>query len=174
MSQSAAESLADALRAELAPSGILQGFLVDQMARGMARLKAADAREVPDDPAWLRSQAQAERTFYRALNGFGRLARAGEKAREAAPVPAAAVAPRPAHAPGDWRARVDRGPSGNLRWPVLTGTGVEVDAVMSHLEDGWTEAEVLARYPILDAADIVDCRACDAAGGAGPLLPLEG
>ena len=78
---------ADALRAELAPSGLLQSFLVGQVALSMDRLARADAREDCDDPtdaAWGRERAQAERSFYRALTEFRRLAKAEARARAVA------------------------------------------------------------------------------------------
>ena len=81
MSPTVAEktSPADALRAELAPSGLLQHFLVGQMALAMDRLTLATAREDRDDPAWLKYHAQAERTFYKAMAEFRRLVKAAAK-----------------------------------------------------------------------------------------------
>ena len=95
----AADRLAQLVR-ELAPVGLLQTMLVEQIARGMGRLALADAREDasdPADPKWARTQAQAERSFYRALTEFRRTAKADAKAR-AAEV-AAAAQDRPAPAP---------------------------------------------------------------------------
>ena len=72
---------------ELAPAGLLQTFLAEQVARSMDRLARVDAREAPDgpaDPAWLRDQARAERSFYRALTEFRRLVKADAKAARAA------------------------------------------------------------------------------------------
>ena len=175
------ETLRDQLRRELAPSGLLQAVLVEQIARGIDRLNRAAALENHDDPAnsaWLRYQAQAERTFYRALAEFRRLAKAGlvvpkkvEAQAVAVPTPPApaALAPSSPYVPGEWRSRVDRGPSGDLRWPVITGTPVKVDDVMSLLGEGWSEAELLARYPVIGPGDLAACRDCDARGGAGPV-----
>ena len=100
MSQPIADkiSTADALRAEMTPSGLLQNFLVGQIGLAMDRLARADAREDrdgPADPAWARAQAQAERAFYRALTEFRRLAKAEAKARADAE-PKVARAPKPA------------------------------------------------------------------------------
>ena len=84
-------STADALRAEMAPSGLLQTFLVGQIARAMDRLDLAAAREDRDEPASLRDQVAAERSFYRAMAEFRRLAKAASKAGptlyEAKPTP---------------------------------------------------------------------------------------
>lgn len=95
----AASRLAQLVR-ELAPVGLLQTMLVEQIARGMGRLALADAREDANDPAdpkWARYQAQAERSFYRALTEFRRAAKADAKARAAEA--AADARDRPAPAP---------------------------------------------------------------------------
>ena len=92
-------STAEGLRAEMAPSGILQRFLVEQMALAMDRLGRAAAAEDREEPASLRAQAQAERTFYKAMAEFRRLVKAEAEtraAREDAPPPAkTAAAPSP-------------------------------------------------------------------------------
>ena len=64
---------------ELAPAGLLQTMLVEQVARAMDRVDRADALEDvhgPLDPEWRKFQAQAERSFYRALGEFHRLRKA--------------------------------------------------------------------------------------------------
>lgn len=178
-------STADALRAELAPSGILQRLVVDQIALGTDRLARAAALEDPADPAnpaWLRYQAQAERTFYRALAEFRRLVKAESRSKPTGkatakvlevitPPAPPVVAPRPPRAPGDWRSRVDRGPAGDFRWPVLTGTAIKVDDIISLLGEGWSEAELLSKYPELIADDMEVSRECEAEGAAGPHDP---
>ena len=97
MAQHLAEktSTADALRAELAPSGHLQTLLVGQIALGMERLTRAAAREDRDDPSWLKYHAAAERTFYRALAEFRRLVKAEAKGRQAATAPTQAFGQPP-------------------------------------------------------------------------------
>ena len=74
-----AEGLREQLRRELTPVGVLQGLLVDQIARAAWRLRrAAEWEETtgPEDRGWLRYQGQAERSFYRGLAELRRLVKA--------------------------------------------------------------------------------------------------
>lgn len=86
-----AEARLDQLRRELGPVGLLQTMLVEQIALAMGRLRRVDTLENPDDRAWVRDHAKAERSFYRSLDEFRRQAR---DAAKTAPI-AAAVAPPP-------------------------------------------------------------------------------
>ena len=137
----AAISTADALRAELAPIGTLQRFLVDQMGRAMDRLARLDAVEDPADPAnpaHLRLQSQAERSFYKAMTEFRRQLRAASKAEQEAAraetPPAAAVAPSTPK-----KSRAATSCATHAR-PAMPGT----------------DDEILARHPSFDLGDPVD------------------
>lgn len=180
------------LHRQLAPVGILHLLIVDQLALAAERLRRAaewEERVAPGDPAWSRYQAQAERSFWKAIAELRRLDKAEKPGTVARPT--AAIAPTltvhveepEAEAvvvveppvdevgePGDWRSRIDRGPSGVFRWPVLKGTSVKVDDVMSLIEDGWAEEEVFSRYPSVSRAGLRACRECDAEGLAGPFV----
>ena len=128
-------STAVALRAEMAPSGLLQTILVDQIALGMDRLASVAAREDRDDPAWLKAQTRAERTFYRALTEFRRLVKAEAKARrDAEGARARAVAttriPNAENAAGDVTPGPDSGSIDALRRlepgrPTALGSPIE-------------------------------------------------
>ena len=113
-----ATTTADALRAELAPAGLLQRFLVDQMAQAMDRLTRAAALDDRDDPARLREQAQAERSFYKAMAEFRRLVKADARAAEFQPEVAPTPAPRPV-APPRTEPRAST-PVAPASWPPAT------------------------------------------------------
>ena len=78
---------AEDLRAELSPAGILQHFLVDQIALSMDRLAARD------EPAPMREQTQVERSFYKVLTEFRRLVKAASKPGQTAPPPGSRCMP---------------------------------------------------------------------------------
>ena len=87
----AAEARRLQLRRELAPAGVLQAMLVDQIAQATTRLGVAaewELRVEPGDPAWTRYQQQAERTLHRSMLELRRLSkpvRAAHGAGHAAP-----------------------------------------------------------------------------------------
>lgn len=172
------EAFRDEMRRELAPAGILHSLVVDQFAMAAERLRRAAEWEetaAPGDPAWTRYHAQAERTFWKAMAELRRIERAQRAGAGPVVAPKAQAAPRfvvqvkepTVGAATGWRSRIDRGPSGRLKWAVLRGTDVKADDVMSLIEEGWPEAEILARYQGLTDADIRACRECDAEGEAG-------
>lgn len=76
---------------ELKPVGSLQEALVEQIALGMGRLAASAAKADAEDPAWVRRQGLAERSFYRALAEFRRVAKADAKTGETRQAPTKAV-----------------------------------------------------------------------------------
>ena len=41
--------------------------------------------------------------------------------------------------------------------PVIRGTRLSVDFIVGLLADGWSEADILANYPSIEAADITAC-----------------
>lgn len=123
MSVAEKNSTAEALRAEMAPSGVLQRFLVDQMAQAMDRLTRAAALEDSDEPDALRFQAQAERTFYKALAEFRRQVKAAAQVEEPTPTPAATVAAVPPLPSGRPVAILPPSPQGRAEGPCAHRRG---------------------------------------------------
>jgi uncharacterized protein (DUF433 family) len=183
-------AIADALLAELDPRGMLEMVLAVQVVQASLALKRAAAASGggSPDPKGAKLQAQAERSLTRALAELRKL-RSGkdplrprveviEAEREASAVPAASgrdpSAPTPADPgvlPEDWRRQVVLDPAVSPRWPVLKGTTLTVDHIMALYEEGKSSAEILGYHPQLTTTDLLICRACDAAGEAGPLRP---
>ena len=97
-----ASGLRERLIREMGPVGVMQTILAEQVALGVTRLARADAVEDPEDPAWVRRHAQAERSFYRALTEFRRQVKADAKARpEEASATVGAPTPTPRTATAD-------------------------------------------------------------------------
>ena len=58
----------------------------------------------------------------------------------------------------DWREHIENEPrTGSARAPAVRGSGVEVEAVLSLLRDGWTVERVVARFPGLSSDDVRAC-----------------
>lgn len=43
--------------------------------------------------------------------------------------------------------------------PIIRGTRISVEFVLSHLVDGWGEADILANYPGITREDVIACLA---------------
>ena len=59
----------------------------------------------------------------------------------------------------DWRERIVVDPKVLAGKPVVRGTRLSVEFVLSLLAEGWTEQQLLANYPGLSDADIRACLA---------------
>ena len=57
----------------------------------------------------------------------------------------------------DWRERIILDPKILAGKPVIRGTRLSVEFVLSLLAAGWTEQQLLANYPCLTDADIRAC-----------------
>ena len=171
------ESIPDRLIREQAPAALMRVILVRQLALGAERLDLAAARDDRELPAGLRYQAHAERTFYRAMAELRQLDKALAKAEPepdsepAAPEPQSPppIKPPTPAAPKKaprWRSRLHWGPPGDAARPVLIGTDVRADEVLSLLDAGRPETHVLSQFPTLDPEDLDACRAWAAEGRA--------
>ena len=56
----------------------------------------------------------------------------------------------------DWKAHID-GEPGTSAEPRVKGSGVQVEAVLRLLSNGWTIERVLARFPGLSPDDVSAC-----------------
>jgi uncharacterized protein (DUF433 family) len=57
----------------------------------------------------------------------------------------------------DWRERITLDPEVLLGKPVVKGTRLAVEFIISLLAQGWSEAEILTNYPGLTRDDILAC-----------------
>ncbi|WP_145272789.1 DUF433 domain-containing protein [Tautonia plasticadhaerens] len=167
----------DALRAELAPVGMVEGVMVDRIVLAASRLRAAIACDGDPDSADERI-SRAEQSFDRALaalnasrasraEGWGRAASGSSKANDL-PMPfPAAVTPEPAPAArpasgvqaegGNWRDRLVFDEHVSDESPVVRGTWITAGRVVSMVVDGMTWDDILRRYPELTERDIRAC-----------------
>jgi uncharacterized protein (DUF433 family) len=197
---------AEAMRADLGPTGVYEEFLASQMIAAAFRLQRAQKglghgdRGEPKGRSPI--EAAAERSFFRFLGLFeacrslrwsrwGTAAPADSKAGailgENAKPAFAAELDRSAHSfaaaleedfadPTDaeplegWTHRLVFDPSVSDESPVVRGTNLTANTVISRIVDGWTWSEILHHHPELTEADI---RACldftlEHADGAAP------
>jgi uncharacterized protein (DUF433 family) len=59
----------------------------------------------------------------------------------------------------DWRERIVLNPKILVGKPIVKGTRLSVEHIVSLLAQGWTEKEVLEAYPHLKHEDILACLA---------------
>jgi uncharacterized protein (DUF433 family) len=59
----------------------------------------------------------------------------------------------------DWRERIIIDPKVLAGKPVIKGTRLSVEFVLSLLAEGWTQEQLLANYPRLSGEDIRACLA---------------
>jgi uncharacterized protein (DUF433 family) len=59
----------------------------------------------------------------------------------------------------DWRERITVDPEVLAGKPVIKGTRLSVDFVVGLLAEGWTQRQLLANYPALNADDVRACLA---------------
>jgi uncharacterized protein (DUF433 family) len=73
----------------------------------------------------------------------------------------------------DWRERIIVDPKVLAGKPVIRGTRLSVEFVLSLLAEGWTQEQLIANYPHLSGEDIRACLAYAAeALGAEKVYPL--
>ena len=53
-----------------------------------------------------------------------------------------------------WKERIDANPAVLSGKPVIKGTRLSVDFILSLLAEGWSEQQVLENYPQLDVEDL--------------------
>lgn len=153
-----------ALRAELAPRGVLEGLLVDQVGRAAWHLRrlapggedGGDEPLAPDSP-----EVIAARSLLRALATFEAV-----KWRRADADAAYLGGPDPSGSSDDdevpsslWRGRLVFDPDVSEVSPVVKGTWVTVRHVLALIVDGWTWADILRAHPELSSDDIRACLA---------------
>ena len=59
----------------------------------------------------------------------------------------------------NWRDRIIVDPNVLVGKPVIKGTRIAVELVVSHMAQGWTEADVLRAYPHITRDDLLACLA---------------
>ena len=59
----------------------------------------------------------------------------------------------------DWRDRIIVDPNVLVGKPVIKGTRIAVELVVSQMAQGWTEADVLRAYPHITRDDLLACLA---------------
>ena len=57
----------------------------------------------------------------------------------------------------DWKERITLDPGVLLGKPLVKGTRLAVEFIISLLAQGWSEAEILKNYPGLTREDILAC-----------------
>jgi hypothetical protein len=186
--------MADALRRELAPVGVLETLLVAQLILAAGRLRRSAIRESavePGDKNWLRYQTMAERSFWKSLSELDKrrktrdeagppTARSSPPTAEGVghdpvpPTPAVTVAEPPAPPlppsspplpPADaWRDRLRFEPAES---PVLRSNGVRVVDLLQGLRTGLTVPALFTMYPGVTEADLDASRSWELARSRG-------
>ena len=59
----------------------------------------------------------------------------------------------------NWRDRIIVDPNVLVGKPVIKGTRIAVELVVSQMAQGWTEADVLRAYPHITREDLLACLA---------------
>lgn len=54
----------------------------------------------------------------------------------------------------NWRERIHSDPAVLLGKPVIKGTRISVELLLSRLADGWSEASILESYPTITNQDL--------------------
>ena len=186
----------EAIRAELAPNGPIEGLLTDRLIRAAWQLRRVAQVEAAGafDEAILRYEALAERSLYRSMRALERC-RARRNAtggrvkppaagpdRGEAEDPPAADRPEPACLTAtppedveddqvDWFGRLSFDPNISEDSPVVRGTWVTVNHVISLIVDGWTWTDILRSHPELNEEDIRACLSYHVQEERGDPLP---
>ena len=63
----------------------------------------------------------------------------------------------------DWRDRITIDPNVLVGKPVIKGTRIAVELIVTQLAQGWSEADVLRAYPHITHEDVLACLAYAAA-----------
>lgn len=173
-----------AIRVQPAPAGPIEGLLIDRLLQAAWRLRRvaqAEAAGAVDDML-LRIEALAERTLFRSLHELeARRARRGADPEKAGPIAAPpdssdANSPAPDHRPdcldvepphpeededdpGSWRGRLSLDLNISEDSPVVRGTWITVNHIISLVVDGWTWTDILRSHPELNEDDLRACLA---------------
>jgi uncharacterized protein (DUF433 family) len=169
-----------AMRAELAPVGLVEELMVDRIVLAASRLRAAICCD-PEAESAADLIAGAEQSFDRALaalnasranrtESWGRASTTSSKANDLPcplpmPVPAATSSAQPAlnadsdtaSEDGYWRDRLTFDEQVSEESPVVRGTWVTAGQVISMIVDGMTWDDILRHYPELTERDIRAC-----------------
>lgn len=143
--------LSGLLHAELAPHGLIEEILVDRIIAAFWVL----ASEGDDHDPWSEPAMQAEESLCMTLSTLKSLR------------PDVAVFASTDDSPsklddewGDaWRDRLIMDPDISAESPVVRGTWITVDQVISRIVDGWTWDDLLRAHPELTKDDIRACLA---------------
>lgn len=145
------------IRSELRQSGLLEQTLFDRITAAAWRLSRLD----PDALPFSREEVRAERSLQRALEML-------ESLRAVLPVnpprstppstPPSPVRQTEEESPADsWRDRLTFDPKTSDDSPVVKGTWITVDHVISLIVDNWSWADILRSHPELTEDDIRSC-----------------
>lgn len=158
------------IRAELGEAGLLERVLLDRIAASAWRLsRFGELCASPGD----RAESRAERSLHRSLEMLESL-RCARAEFHVCPRPPVVAAERPRPAPvermrfveeaGDadplcdaWRERLAFDPKTSEVSPVVKGTWVTVDHLISLIVDNWSWADILRSHPELCEDDIRSC-----------------
>jgi uncharacterized protein (DUF433 family) len=142
-------------RDELRPSGTIEEILVSRAIASAWRLRP----EIAGEGDGARPEiVRAERSLVRGLIGLTRLRDSNlavDRDRPTFTVPDPESMPDPAL----WRERLTMDPGVSPDSPVVRGTWVTVDQVISRIVDGWSWGDVLRAHPELCSDDIRACLA---------------
>ena len=58
----------------------------------------------------------------------------------------------------NWKERIITDPEILVGKPVIKGSRIAVEFIISRLAEGWTEEQILSNYPGLEKEDITACR----------------
>jgi uncharacterized protein (DUF433 family) len=141
------------IRSELRQSGLLEQTLFDRITAAAWRLSRLD----PDALAFSREELRAERSLHRALEMLESL-RAALPVNPVRSAPPSPVRQGPEESPADsWRDRLTFDPKTSDDSPVVKGTWITVDHVISLIVDNWSWADILRSHPELTEDDIRSC-----------------
>jgi len=143
------------IRAEMRQTGLLEQVLLDRITAAAWRLSRLDPDALPHG----REELRAERSLHRALEMLESL-RASQPAIPIRPAPPSSSAGRQAveESPSDsWRDRLTFDPNTSEESPIVKGTWITVDHVISLIVDNWSWADILRSHPELVEDDIRAC-----------------
>lgn len=171
----------EALRAELAPSGLVESLMVDRVVLAVARLRTLVSGENGLN-ARAEDVAQAEQSIDRALDalitarsaraeGWGHPAPSSSRIGDTSsmtPLPSKndlpasftedhPVAPATEGDELPWRDRLEFDDHVSEESPVVRGTWITAGQVVSLIVDGWSWDAILKNYPELTEADLRAC-----------------
>ena len=169
------------IRAHLTPTGPIETLLMDRLIQAAWRLRRVTQAEAAGvvDETLLRFEALAERSLYKSLRALeGRQARrraTGGLADRGSPQSdpddgdsqatadrrgsASLAAPLTEDDPGNGSGRLSFDPNISEESPVVRGTWITVNHVVSLIVDGWTWTDILRSHPEMNEDDIRACLA---------------